>query len=138
MTSERATTLDNLGKLALRLSSGGLMLTHGIPKLMNFSAKAAKFPDPLGIGSTASLTGAVATEVGCSLLIMIGLMTRPAALPAAFTMVIAAFVVHAGDPFARKEKALLYLVMYLALACMGPGEWSVDGWLRRRKEGSAP
>lgn len=133
MDAAKEQTLADLGKLILRVTSGGMMLTHGIPKAMAFSAKAATFPDPLGIGHGASMAGAVFGEVVCALLIVVGAWTRPAAVPAAFTMAVAAFVVHATDDFGKKEKALLYLLMYLAVACLGAGRWSVDGWLAKKR-----
>ena len=49
-------------------------------------------------------------------------------------MAVAAFVVHAGDPWTlgagrSKEPALLYLFPFLALALTGPGRFSLDAWL---------
>jgi putative oxidoreductase len=77
---------------------GCLMLVHGIQKVMGFSEMADKFPDPLGMGSQLSLLSAIGAEVGCSLLLIAGLGTRIAAIPLAFTMVVALFLVHADDP----------------------------------------
>ena len=50
----------------------------------------------------------------------------PAFIPLIITMVIAAFVIHAKDPFGNKEMAILYLGAYLAIALLGPGKWSAD------------
>ena len=64
---------------------------------------------------------------------MIGLKTRLASVPLIVTMIVAAFIVHAGDPFAKKELALVYLVGFLAIFFTGPGEYSVDARLRGDK-----
>jgi putative oxidoreductase len=41
-------------------------------------------------------------------------------------MAVAAFVVHAGDPWAKKELALLYAVPYLALLLAGGGRFALE------------
>ena len=43
--------------LALRLLFGGLLLMHGIMKIIDFDVLSVSFPDPIGIGSTYSLDG---------------------------------------------------------------------------------
>ena len=84
------------------------------------------FGDPIGIGEVASKILAVIGEAICPLLIIIGLKTRLAAIPAIITMAVAAFVVHGADPFQKKELALLYLVGFVAIALLGPGKFSID------------
>lgn len=127
----------SLGLLLLRVAAGATMAAgHGWGKLLAFSEEAATFPDPLGIGNRLSMTGAVGAELFCSALVALGLGTRLAALPVAFTMTVAAFVIHASDPFGRKELAIVYLAIFLALAIVGPGRYSLDarwfGGKRRR------
>ena len=46
---------------------GGLLFSHGIAKWSNFDTMSTMFPDPLGIGSSASLSLAIFGEVICSL-----------------------------------------------------------------------
>jgi len=116
----------SLGLLVLRITIGGLMLVHGLQKLMNFSELSGQFPDPIGMGSQLSLIAAIGAEVGCSLLLMLGLATRFAALPLAFTMIVALFLVHASDPWKVKELAAVYLCVYLSLILTGAGELSLD------------
>lgn len=114
------------GILLLRIFAGMLMIfPHGYAKVANFTGLMTKFPDPLGLGSFISLTGAVFTEVVCSLLIILGVKTRWFSVPALFTMIIAAFVVHANDPWKIKEKAVLFAVMYIVLIFTGGGKYSV-------------
>jgi putative oxidoreductase len=115
-----------IGLLLLRLGFSGLMLTHGIPKLMNLVEGNLEFSDPLGIGAVPSLILTVIGEVVCPILIIIGYKTRLAAIPAAITMAVAAFMVHGADPIGTKEKALLYLFAFVIIALTGPGKYSVD------------
>lgn len=112
--------------LILRLVAGGAMLSHGIPKLMAFSELSQSFPDPLGIGSLISLLMALGAEVGCSLLLILGLFTRLALFPLSFTMMMAFFIIHGNDPFAVKELALMYMTIYVAIFAIGAGRYSID------------
>jgi putative oxidoreductase len=121
-----------LGLLILRLFTGGMMLyAHGWGKLMTFSDKSGKFPDPLGVGSAASLSLVVFAEVFCAAAIILGLFTRLAAIPLLVTMLVAAFVIHGADPFQKKEFALLYAAPFLAFIFTGAGAYSVDSKLAR-------
>ena len=47
-------------------------------------------------------------------------------------MLVAIFVAHASDPWAKKELAFMYLVPALTLLLTGPGRFSLD-WLRRAR-----
>lgn len=117
----------NIALLILRVVIGFFMLTHGWGKMETlFSGEPIQFPDPIGVGATASLALAVFSEVLCSLLIIIGLGTRFAAIPLLITMVIAAFVVHINDGFGKQEFALLYAIIYLTIALIGAGKYSLD------------
>ncbi|HMM10710.1 MAG TPA: DoxX family protein [Bacteroidales bacterium] len=123
--------LLNLWLLVFRLGVSAMMLTHGLPKLSRLlPGQEISFPDPLGIGMWLSLFLAVFAEVICSLLIILGLATRLAAVPLVITMAVAAFMVHASDPFVRKELALMYLLAYITLLIAGPGKFSVDRYLK--------
>lgn len=139
MSSKNYSTILNLKNtdialLILRLGVGGLMLTHGIPKLMRlFGSDPIQFGDPIGIGVEASLTLAVFSEVICSVLIIIGLGTRLASIPLIITMAVAFFIVHAADPFQNKELALFFLIVYVVLALTGSGKYSLDHYFLKRK-----
>nr|WP_320023764.1 DoxX family protein [uncultured Draconibacterium sp.] len=118
--------------LLLRLTTGGFMLTHGYSKLQHLLAGEMQFGDPLGLGPEVSLVLAVFAEFFCSILIMLGFGTRLAVIPLIVTMAVAAFIVHAADPFGRKEMALLYLVGYVILLLTGSGKISVDRFISRK------
>ena len=114
------------GLFVLRVAIGVFMLVHGIQKLMGFSEMADKFPDPIGMGSQLSLIMAIGSEVGCSILLILGLGTRLAVIPLAFTMIVALFVVHGADPWKVKELAAIFLAMYAVIFITGPGRCSLD------------
>ncbi|OAD91933.1 DoxX family protein [Aequorivita soesokkakensis] len=116
----------NLGLLLLRVGFGGMMLTHGIPKLLKMLSGDFSFGDPIGIGEPASLVLAVLSEVLFPILVVIGFKTRLSSIPVIITMAIAAFIVHAADPLGTKEKAILFLIGFIAIALLGAGKYSVD------------
>lgn len=124
----------SIGLLALRLAFGCFMLVHGIQKFMGFSTLSETFPDPLGMGHQLSLICAIGAEVGCSVLLILGLGTRIAVLNLAFTMIVALFLVHASDPWKVKELAAVYLAIYAVIFITGPGDFSLDQKLFRKKK----
>jgi len=119
--------------LITRISIALLMLTHGLPKMSGFAESPVKFMDVLGLGTTISLGLAVFAEVLCSVFILLGLGTRLAVIPLSITMIIAAFHVHIGDPFAKQEMSLHYLLVYVVLFIMGSGRYSLDSLLRKKE-----
>ena len=48
-------------------------------------------------------------------------------------MLTAAFYAHAADPFGTKEKPLLFFVLFIAIAVMGAGKYSIDGIQKKRR-----
>ncbi len=111
----------------IRVAVGGLMLTHGLPKMaMLFSDGAVMFPPIFGLTPTLSLILAAFSEVLCSVLILTGFGTRLAVIPLSITMLTAIFLVHANDPFSNKELAVHYLFTYIVLFITGSGRYSLD------------
>lgn len=151
MENERKQIAESIGLLILRLGIGGYLLTHGWGKLqMLLAGGAEKFGDPVGLGSTLSLALVTMSEFGCALLVVLGLGTRLAAIPVIASMSVAAFVIHAADPWSMetaanaffggasktwfsKEPALLYLIPFLSLAFTGGGRLSLDGLIAARR-----
>ncbi|MEL7589185.1 MAG: DoxX family protein [Prolixibacteraceae bacterium] len=125
--------VQDLWLLILRVGIGASMLTHGIPKLQMLMAGGdIAFADPFGIGDFWTLVLAVFAEVFCSGLLILGFLTRLAAVPLSVTMGVAFFMIHSADPFGKKEMALLYLLIYLTLLVLGGGNFSLDRVIRKR------
>jgi putative oxidoreductase len=123
----------SIGLLILRVAVGSMIIMgHGWGKLIHFAEKASVFPDPLGLGSTISLSLAIFAEVFCSIAIILGFATRLAVIPLIIMMSVATFIFHADDPWQKKEFALLYLVPFLTLLFTGAGRYSLDT-IRGRK-----
>jgi putative oxidoreductase len=123
------------GLLLLRLGTGGLLAPHGYDKLLTLLAgQSADFPDPLGVGPLASHVLAVGGELVCSLLVLLGLFTRPALIGLLLTTATIVLGVHAQDSFADREHALLFLIPAGVLFLTGPGRYALDArWASRRR-----
>lgn len=156
MDPRRQDVALSAGLLILRLGVAGYLATHGWGKLqMVLAGQYEMMGDPIGLGPTASLLLITFAEFVCSLLVIVGLATRFAAVPVVIGMAVAAFVAHGGDPWtagagyelftsgaaeswASKEPALIFLVVFLALVFTGAGRYSLDHLIaeaRRRRAG---
>lgn len=125
----------DIALLILRIAFGGSMLVgHGWGKLMRlFSGEPIEFGDPYGLGPATSLILATFAEFLCSILVMLGLLTRWALIPLIITMLTVVFLVHFGDPYSRVEKGILFLAPFVALMLTGPGAYSLDAiWQKQR------
>lgn len=112
--------------LFMRIFVGAMMLTHGIGKLQNYNAIVNAFPDPLRISSAASFTLITLAEVGCSVLIVMGLFTRLATLPLIFGMYVATFLAFPDKSFAEGELSFVYMGIYIMLLISGGGKYALD------------
>ena len=120
--------------LFFRVAISIMMLVHGVPKLLSlFGDAEIQFANPIGLGMTASLALAVFAEVICSVLLIIGLGTRLAALPLLITMLVAVLIVHVPDGWGRQELPLLYAAGYVMLLLTGPGKYSLDHAFLKKK-----
>src|SRR5271169_6830523 len=128
-------SMQDTGKLMLRLTLAGLILFHGIHKLM------------FGIGFMAGPSGPLAAmhlpgfiaygvyvgEVVAPIFLVIGLWTRIAALVVAFNMVMAigleawklAFVLNRSGGWGIELEAF-YLLTALAIFFLGPGRYALS------------
>lgn len=121
--------------LIVRIFVGFAMLSHGFPKLQQlYAGGEIQFYDFLGLGSRVSLFLAVFAEFVCSIFIILGLFTRFAVFFLVVTMAVAALIVHGEDPFSKRETSLLYLSVYSLIFAFGPGKYSVDGMISRKRE----
>lgn len=80
----------------------------------------------------------ILAELGGGLLILFGLATRPVALGLAIYTLLAALFFHRDfadpDQFIHFQKNLAIAGGFLALAAYGAGDWSLDGWMRKRAQ----
>lgn len=143
-------TRDELGSgglLVIRAGFGLMMLIgHGWPKIGKFDklkddwAVAGVWPLSM-MSPPVSLMMTIFAEVGCAALLVLGLLTRPAAFILGFAMLVGAFQVHAHHDFfmpfppgPSKEPALLYFLPCLALIISGAGKWSADALIYKEKK----
>lgn len=112
--------------LALRVLFGGLLLVHGIQKVMDFQTLSTTFPDPIGLGSRLSLILAIFAELVCSVCVIFGLLFRLSLLPVIFTMGVATFVALKGAPWLQRELPFSYMAVFILLLIAGPGRFSLD------------
>ncbi|UVW34857.1 DoxX family protein [SAR92 clade bacterium H455] len=107
----------------LRIVTGFLFIWHGTQKLMNFPVE---FPYPL----SPLMYSAGAIELVGGVLVMIGLLTRPAAFICSGTMAAAYWMAHGMNnvfPILNKgELAALFCFVFLYIAVRGAGIWSLD------------
>lgn len=128
-----ATTATDIAVLIARIGIAILMLTHGLPKLMMLlSGGPVMFPPVFGMSPELSLALAVFAEVVCSVLLLAGLGTRLVLIPLFVTMLIAALLIHSADPFAVKEPAILYSLVFGTLFFTGSGRYSLDYLLQKK------
>ncbi|QXV62070.1 DoxX family protein [Amycolatopsis sp. TNS106] len=141
MTQTAAATTTEVGPTApkwqglalsvVRVVVSFLFLCHGLQKMGLFDKPAVAF------GTWPGWYAGVIETVG-SLLILVGLFTRPVAVLLSGTMAYAYFVVHQPDallPLQNKgEMAALYSWIFLLFAVVGPGTYALDTLLRRRRK----
>lgn len=136
-SSQSNAAISDIVILVTRIFIGFAMLSHGFPKLQQlFSGEEIQFYSFLWFSPKSTLILAVFAEFVCSIFIILGLFTRFALFFLIITMVVAGLVVHGADPFAKREMSLLYLSAYLLLFAFGPGKYSVDAMITRRRQSS--
>jgi putative oxidoreductase len=123
-------TLTSEAQLIFRLAVGGWLAYFGYNKTFgDLSGFATYVSRDLGLPAFLGYAAAFTELIG-GVLIVLGCLTRPAALAALVTMLVAAFVGHGADPFPKKEHALIYAASALLLMATGAGKYSVDEVLR--------
>ena len=123
--------LADLGKLLLRILVGGLMLFHGVDKVMHGTGPVAEDLTSHGLpGFLAS--GLYVGEILAPLLILAGTWTRLAALVYAGSVAFATLLVHGKDFVHLKptgawaaELWVFYIVSPLVVALLGPGRYEI-------------
>ena len=124
---------DAVGKLIVRLSVGGLMLLHGIAKLLNPGSLSWIGDQVASHGLPVFLAyGVLIGEVVAPLMAIVGWQTRIAGLLMVGNMVVAIFLAHTGELFAlgrsggwALELQGMFLFSALALVFLGSGRLAV-------------
>jgi len=126
-------TLQEAGRLLLRLMLGGLLLFHGISKIIHGIDSLTA-----GIGR-AGLPGELGYlvyvgEVVAPVLLILGIWTRIGALLVVVNMLVAIALVHSGQLFSLSksggyglELQAFYLLTAVAIAMLGAGRHGLGG-----------
>ena len=135
----------------VRVVLGVVLFAHGAQKLLGwfggqgFSVTVRTFRDQLGIPAPLACL-AIAAEFFCGLGLIVGLLTRIAALGISITMVVAALMVHlkygfflnwfGNKPGHGIEYHLVVIALALVVIMKGAGAFSLDSALSRHAAGS--
>ena len=126
-------TLPDTGRLLLRVGLGVLILLHGIAKVMNGIGPIFEGVEKAGLPRDFGYLVYVG-EVVAPILLIVGFLTRPAALVIAINMAFAVYLVHASQLFTLTKQggwALelqgMYFLAAVAIALLGAGRYSVGG-----------
>lgn len=110
----------------MRLVAGGSLMAHGLMGLRTAPPAQLLIPDVLGIAAGILLLAGLWTPITGSLVAVLGIWNS---------------ITEPGDPWAN----IFLGTIGIALALLGPGEWSVDarlyGWKRidvRKMKNPAP
>ena len=116
----------------LRIVASLIFILHGTAKLFGFPE--TPMPQP-PVGSLFWI-GGVLEAVG-GLLLLVGLFSRPVAFILSGEMAVAYWMVHAPQstyPIANNgDAAILYCFVFLLIAAAGPGPWSLDAKIGRKR-----
>lgn len=126
----------------LRIVAGYLFLHAGGSKVFGWFGVLPKDQYPTGTVpflSQAGIGGAI--EVVGGILIMLGLFTRPTAFILSGQMAVAYFQFHQPRgtwPIQNQgQQAVLFCFIFLTMAAVGAGPWSLDSLIFRRRTTSA-
>lgn len=130
-------TFAHVALLLMRVVAGLAFMIHGWPKIQN----PLGWMGPEGFAPAPLQVAAAVSEFGGGLAWILGLLTPIASIGIGCTMAVA-FSTHAfirGDPFVSAtggpayELASLYFSVALVLLAFGPGRFSLDHRIFRRR-----
>ncbi|GMM70842.1 DoxX family protein [Alteromonas gracilis] len=136
------TSNNSVSSLVLRVPVGIILTAHGAQKLFAWFGGyglegTGQWMETIGLapGFLMALLAGSAEFFG-GLALILGALTRPAALVSAFTMLVAIFSVHASNGLFMSnngyEFALALLAATAALTIQGGGKFSVDGLISNK------
>jgi putative oxidoreductase len=119
-----------------RMVVGLLFLCHGLASVFGVLGGNHGSGRAIEAGTWPGWYAAV-IQLVCGALVLAGLGTRPAAVLASGSMAYAYFVVHQPQGLLPIQNGgvtpVLYAWTFLVIAVLGPGAWSVDAFLARRR-----
>jgi putative oxidoreductase len=128
----------NLGRMFLRLFVGLMLMQFGVRQWIHFDEAITLFPGVLGMTNITTAIIMICIEIGCSLFIMLGFLTRIMAIPPFVAMVISEYYLL-NDVTADASYSLtwiqpgylpiMFLGIYFFILLVGPGKISVDYFL---------
>ena len=109
----------------LRIVTALLFLEHGTSKILSYPLTQMSGPAMWSIYWVAGIV-----EIIGSVLLLLGLFTRPVALLLAGEMAIGYFMIHAPQSIYpvvnHGDAAVLFCFVFLLFAATGPGPWSLE------------
>lgn len=124
---------DDAGKLILRLTLGGLILFHGVSKILHPDSVSGIGGQLTAMGLPASVAyGVYAGEVLAPLMLILGVFSRVGGLLVVANMIFAVWLVHTSQLFTMGkaggwalELQGFYLFCGLAVYFLGSGKFAV-------------
>lgn len=126
LSTRHSSRTVNLAALWLRLGLGIAMIPHGYDKFIHYAEYQTSFMRFLGLSDSVSLALAIGAELICSILLMMGLLTRLVLIPLIVTAFVIAFIAHGGDIAGEGGAGFVLLVGYVTSLLLGPGAYSLD------------
>lgn len=125
--------MDDFGKLILRLTLGGLLLFHGVHKILTGIDPIRAMIGSHGLPDYLAF-GVYAGEVLAPLLVILGIFSRIGGALIVINMIVALVLVHMGMLVGLNDQGgyvletqMLYLFGGLAVALLGAGRIAVAG-----------
>jgi len=124
---------DDLAKLILRLTCGGILLFHGTQKVFQGIQHVEDIVTAAGLPGFIAY-GNYIGEFVAPIFLILGFRTRIAALVVAFNMLMSILIGHADIIFSRNdfggwmiETNMLYMMMAVVICFSGGGRYSLSG-----------
>ena len=122
-------SLTQASLLLLRLVLGTAMIHNGLDKLSDISGFAEAYVEAIGLPFPIFFAYCAAlTEVVCSPLLILGFLTRPAALGLFMTMLVANYhhIVTTGFSIPTLELSSIYAASFAFFIVYGGGNYAID------------